>query len=189
MTENVQYALLDCKDDVDFLIVNNLGLADYMANRFQWTGVEFDDLVQWARLGLIKAAKAYEPALGVKFSTYACKTMWGTILRAVYGSQQIPKRRIQPIMVSMEQKIDSYEDLYIGDIFANEEDYIEQCLNKVFLETLIEGMGEFELAVLNQRFVEEKTRREIGSMFGKSHEWIRQVELRCLEQMRIKAGC
>lgn len=188
MATDTQYALLDCKDDVDFLIVNNLGLADYMANKFNWTGVEDDDLVQLARLGLVKAAHGYKPELGIKFSSYACKVMWAIILREVYGNQDIPKRRIQPKMVSMETPISDTGGVFLKDAFAADEDGFEHVENQMFVEQLTKGMTEFQQEVLHERFVECKPRHEIAKAHGKSHEWIRIVEKQCIEKMRIRAG-
>lgn len=187
MSTDTQYALLDCKSEEDFLIINNLGLADYMANQFRWTGVEDDDLVQLARLGLIKAAKGYKPEMGVKFSSYACKSMWGLILREIYGNQNIPKRRIQPKMVSMEAPVSTAEKIYLKDTFSSEKDCFEDVTNKILVEQLMDGMTDFQRGVLNQRFVQQKTRREIGKAYGKSHEWIRLTEMECLEKMRRRA--
>jgi RNA polymerase primary sigma factor len=52
------------------LVVSNLRLATWVARRYASRGVCFDDLVQEGVLGLIAAAKRYDPSQGT-FATYA----------------------------------------------------------------------------------------------------------------------
>ena len=58
-----------------------MGLAHMCANRFRGKGIEYDDLYGAGCLGLIKAAKAFDPERGVRFSTYAVPVILGEIRR------------------------------------------------------------------------------------------------------------
>mgnify|MGYP005842078413 CR=1 FL=1 len=58
-----------------------------MARRFIRSGLEFDDVVQAARLGLVEAAHRYDPACGAAFSTFAVCYMVGEIRRLVERSR------------------------------------------------------------------------------------------------------
>jgi RNA polymerase primary sigma factor len=56
------------------LALANLPLVPYWAKRFTrrlGRKVDFDDLVQEGRIGLLRAAELYDPSRGVAFSTYA----------------------------------------------------------------------------------------------------------------------
>lgn len=53
------------------LVCNNLGFADALARKYKKVGLNMDDLVQEARLGLVLASKSFNPSLGVRFTTYA----------------------------------------------------------------------------------------------------------------------
>ncbi len=53
------------------MVEANLRLAYSVAQRFVGNGVEMEDLVQAANLGVIRAAEKFNPDLGYKFSTYA----------------------------------------------------------------------------------------------------------------------
>ena len=55
------------------LVENNLGLAFHEAGKFRNKGVDFDDLVAVAMVGLFRAARDYDPKRAA-FSTYA--TWW-----------------------------------------------------------------------------------------------------------------
>ncbi len=54
-------------------------LAKRLARRFRGRGVELDDLIQVARYGLLNAIDRYDPDRGVKFTTYAGRTIVGEI--------------------------------------------------------------------------------------------------------------
>lgn len=62
------------KIDIDKLICENTGLVHFVANKYQNLGLDYDDLIGEGNIGLINAAKRYDPSLGYKFSTYA--TLW-----------------------------------------------------------------------------------------------------------------
>lgn len=56
------------------MIVSNLRLALSIAKKHLWSGMPFDDLVQEANIGLMKAVERYDWRRGFRFSTYA--TWW-----------------------------------------------------------------------------------------------------------------
>ena len=63
------------------LIEAHIGLAEYLARRFNNRGEPLDDLVQVASTGLIKAVDRFEPERGLEFSTYATHTIVGELKR------------------------------------------------------------------------------------------------------------
>ncbi len=65
----------------DRLAEENLGLVHLCANRFKGKGIEYDDLYGAGCVGLVKAANAFDPNRGVKFSTYAVPVILGEIKR------------------------------------------------------------------------------------------------------------
>ena len=65
----------------DELIEAHIGLAEYLARRFNNRGEPLDDLVQVASTGLIKAVDRFEPERGLEFSTYATHTIVGELKR------------------------------------------------------------------------------------------------------------
>ena len=67
--------------DIDQVVLDHLRLADGIARRYAGRGVEEDDLVQVARLALVKAAHRYQPAPGRCFAGFAAPTISGEIKR------------------------------------------------------------------------------------------------------------
>lgn len=62
-------------------IEENMGLVHLCAHRFKGRGIEYEDLFQAGCIGLIKAADAFDPNRGVRFSTYAVPVILGEIRR------------------------------------------------------------------------------------------------------------
>jgi RNA polymerase sigma-B factor len=65
----------------DRLVTLHMPLVEHLAGRFRNRGEPYDDLVQVATIGLIKAIDRYDPGRGIEFSTYATPTIIGEIKR------------------------------------------------------------------------------------------------------------
>lgn len=71
----------DHRSDDAVLVEQHLDLARRVAARYAGRGEPMDDLVQVARVGLVKAARRFEPDRGSEFAAYAVPTMLGEIRR------------------------------------------------------------------------------------------------------------
>ncbi len=67
--------------DKQKLASENLGLVHLCANRFRGRSLEYEELYSAGCVGLMKAANAFDPTLGYKFSTYAVPVILGEIKR------------------------------------------------------------------------------------------------------------
>ena len=63
------------------LVEAHRGLAARIANDYRGRGVELDDLVQIAMLGILKAVERFDPDRGIPFSSFASRTVNGEIKR------------------------------------------------------------------------------------------------------------
>jgi RNA polymerase sigma factor FliA len=73
--------------EVQRLVHENRKLVHYVVNRYlqqYWVGnMERDDLVSWGMIGLVQAARSWDPARAGAFSTLACKAIERMIIRGV----------------------------------------------------------------------------------------------------------
>lgn len=72
------------------LVLRNQRLVYYFANRYESRGVALEDLVQEGNLGLIRAARTFDPERHVKFITYATWWVRRYMQVAVRKARQVP---------------------------------------------------------------------------------------------------
>lgn len=65
--------------EVDKLVNENMGLVSMVVRRYVGHGTEYDDLFQIGAVGLVKAAKNFDPSKNLKFSTYAVSKIVGEL--------------------------------------------------------------------------------------------------------------
>jgi RNA polymerase sigma-B factor len=78
-------------------VLEGLPLAESVARRYSGRGLEHDDLLQVARLALVKAVRRYRPEEGAGFAAYAVPTIAGEVKRHFRncGWAVRPPRRLQ----------------------------------------------------------------------------------------------
>lgn len=91
--ENNAFLLSRIRDGDDValerLIEENMGLVRSLALRFIGRGVDYEDLVQTGAIGMIRAARSFDPSYGCVFSTYAVPLIVGEIKRMLRDDGQI----------------------------------------------------------------------------------------------------
>lgn len=92
------------RDDV---VLTNLPVATSVAMRYRDRGEPLDDLIQVARMGLVKAARGFDPDRGPDFLAYAVPTIRGEVRRHFRdrGWDIRPPRRIQELRVRVEAAV------------------------------------------------------------------------------------
>jgi hypothetical protein len=82
------------RDARDEIFSRYAGWAASVANRYRRHGAHFDDVGQAASIALVNAIDRFDPDFGVKFTTYARKTIIGTLkryLRDTTWSVRVPR--------------------------------------------------------------------------------------------------
>ena len=97
---------------VDQLIEANAAVARSMAARYRNRGIDGDDLEQVALMGLVKAARRFDPTAGHDFMSYAVPTVRGELRRHFRDSGwmiRVPRRvqQMQARIKDAQQELES----------------------------------------------------------------------------------
>ncbi|MDZ4827615.1 MAG: SigB/SigF/SigG family RNA polymerase sigma factor [Actinomycetota bacterium] len=98
--KHLRHKFVDYRQSRDRRLRNELieahkSLAAHLARRFSNRGEPFDDLLQVAYLGMLKAVERFEPDRGLEFSTFATATVEGELKRHFRDktwSVRVPRR-------------------------------------------------------------------------------------------------
>ena len=71
----------DRRSERNALVEDHLACVDHFVHAYSHRGVDSDDLRQTAFLALVQAADRFDPTMGVAFTTFASRTIDGTIKR------------------------------------------------------------------------------------------------------------
>ena len=85
-------------------------LAVHLAQRFQYRGEPFDDLLQVASVGLIKAVERFDSTRGTAFSSFATPTILGELkrhFRDTTWSVRIPRtlQELRPLLLDASERL------------------------------------------------------------------------------------
>lgn len=182
------------------LFRENQALAPWMARRFLGTGLDYEDLLQCALLGLHQAAGKFDPERGAKFSTVAYWYMRSEIGKEVATTRslvRVPAHRPVkdgPRAISLETPI--AEDMPLGSLLpSDDEDAPEvgadRALTRERVGVALDTLPERDRFVVEHRFGINGARHphtldEIGVMLGVSRARVGQIEARALARLRFR---
>ena len=88
-----------------------LYIADIIAKKFVGRGVDYDDLVQVARLALLRGIDRFDPDLGMQFTTFITPTITGEIKNYFRDKSRIIKipRRLSELSMAVKKFSSEYE--------------------------------------------------------------------------------
>lgn len=157
--------------------------------------LEYEDVYQNALIGLMVALEKYEEGKGVKFSTYAYKTVYGYALRTYYRDSWYTRNEYNN-KTKLYDRV-SNNHLYLEEKSGNNEDYEtflemtigveneeEKIANKIMLEQGLKKLTKEECGIIRNRYFEDKTYREIGDGINKTPQYVKHREKKALEKLR-----
>jgi RNA polymerase nonessential primary-like sigma factor len=102
--------------DIDrkLLIEENISLVYFVASRYKWCGIEFEELVQIGFIGLIKSANKFDPYRGTAFSTYAIPCIESEIkneIRNINRNIRIPYSLFKKILQYKKVEMELHKEL------------------------------------------------------------------------------
>ena len=189
---------------VSKLVESNLRFVVSYARRYRGCGVSILDLIHEGNLGLIEAARRFDPSRNVKFITYAVWWVRQAMMHAMSDQARafsFPPRLLatlgrQAVDVSLSDPGGPADrggrPLEIGDLLPDDQASVADALmHQSELDELIHALGELdskEQAVVRLRFGleddEPRTLQEIGDRLHLSRERVRQIESSAKSKLR-----
>ena len=184
------------------LVEANLRFVVSYAKRYRNLGVSFLDLIHEGNLGLMEAARRFDPSRNVKFITYAVWWIRESMMHALADQTRafsFPPKLFAALHnahddVSLNDPVgvagDGSRELI--DLIAQDDVPIEQeLIEQAARHDLADALGELshkEREVVELRFGleddEPRTLQEIGDRLHLSRERVRQIESRAKDKLR-----
>jgi RNA polymerase sigma factor (sigma-70 family) len=181
---------IDNKENRHEIIQSHLKLVSKIAKKYSFlNGNVFEDLVQEGTLGLVLAIDKFDPSLEFRFSTFASFYIRNQIRKYLRSSAylfHIPENKIHKMFKIIKESPENMDISSLGDdvlcILLCKERYYEE-INKNKIEYKMELLEVYELLnyfcekdrlIINLRYNEGRTWREISSIVGMSHEGCRK---------------
>lgn len=177
--------------EVGQLVSANRRLVDHMVNRYQrrfHTGtMERDDLVSWGLLGLVNAARAWDPSRGT-FATLACRAIERMIIRGVNREWRPERENATVSLDEFLSGLDTEEgEVRWVDRFAADEDVPGTVLGAeqaAALRAALAALKPDERRLIERRFYDGDPVQQIASDLGVSRVWVSVRIGRILTRLR-----
>ena len=180
------------------LVEANLRFVVSYAKRYRGHGVSFLDLIHEGNLGLIEAARRFDPAHNVKFITYAVWWVRQSMMHVLADSTRafsFPPKLFGALHAGGPGGEDVSLSETLGDRLPLDQAAVEdELIHQADLDELAAALRDLEgkeQGVMRLRYGlgdgEPQTLQEIGDRLHLSRERVRQIETRAKEKLRRSA--
>ena len=166
-------------EEKERLVLDNLRLAGYMAQKYKSTGIDFDELTSISYMGLVKAANSYQPERG-KFSSLACQTIYRDIMYC------IRKRKHSIHCISLDsERCNRDGDFYsLQESLGTEDPDIQRLDNTGLYENMISCLNRKERLAIELVVVRGEKQQTAAEQLGISQSYVSGLCKTGLEKMR-----
>ncbi|MBI3909903.1 MAG: sigma-70 family RNA polymerase sigma factor [Armatimonadetes bacterium] len=178
--------------EVQRLVEQNKRLVDYMVNRYlkrYYVGtMERDDLVSWGMIGLVNAARAWDPARSAAFSTLACRAIERMIIRGVSREWRPDEANATLSLDALlgERNGDGSDERFV-DRLADDADVEEDFLRAdtgIEVRRALADLPEEQQDLIRRHYYEGQGVQEIAQDLGMSRQGIYSREKGILRRLR-----
>lgn len=169
---------------------DHIGLVYLVSSRYKKSILEYDDVVGYGMIGLVKAAKKFDKRLGYTFSTYAVPLIRGEILKAIRDKSGLIGSRkdkqegkasvalpFSVLMLEKEEDKDISFEIPIGDTF------VDEIIENLDIRQAMNKLSDIEKKVLFKKYWEEKTQSMTADELGVSQAEISRKLRRALDSI------
>lgn len=171
------------------LIVHNLRLVVYIAQKFENTGLAQEDLVSIGTIGLIKAVNTFCPEKNIKLATYASRCISNEILMFLRktGNMRYEVSLDEPLNTDWDGNELHFSDV-LTDMEQNPGAELENEDDIKLLRHCVEKLPEREKHIITLRFGlfgnREYTQKEVADAMGISQSYISRLEKKILKRLK-----
>ena len=178
-----------CLESKNQLIERNLRLVVYIAQKFESSNLNMEDLVSIGTIGLIKAVSSFDGGKSIKLATYASRCIENEILMHLRKVSKIKRE------VSLDEPLNTDADgneLCIADILCGEKDEVSKNIDKQDetsnLNKILGELTDKEKEIMCMRYglsgKSEMTQKEVADHFEISQSYISRIEKKILCKMK-----
>jgi RNA polymerase sigma factor (sigma-70 family) len=177
--------------EVERMVRENTGLVGALVSRTLRlfprlpSGYDREDLQSLGYMGLLRAAKTFDPGRGVAFSTYAYRCIETTIAGALRRESD---RQIDCVSLSM--LIGEEEDNPLEDQIAHQgPDASVEALNSVereLMEQAMEGLPDQQVKLIHALYFEGDSVPQVAQRWGLNPQAVQNIHVKALKAMRVR---
>lgn len=185
-------------DQVEKLVEENMSLVPFIFNKhfrsYRYTA-EYEEIMSWGYIGLVQAAKKFDPRKNKKFSTLATISIRNEMVKyRMYCKAQkrdIPQDKMEHLDYMMEGINNSpfIRQIEKHEVISKVDHHYYAIEAKVLVNQLLTLLNEREKRIIKDYYglggCRVKTSTEIGEELGVHRNRIHQIINNCLKRMRI----
>jgi RNA polymerase sigma factor (sigma-70 family) len=185
-------SMIRSEAEVEELVRDNQKLVDYMVNRylkrFYVGDMERDDLVSWGMIGLLQAARAWDPERSRSFSTLACKAIERMIIRGV-SREWKPEQAAATLSLDglvFGEESEGREARFVDQV-ASEEDVEQRLLDSetgMEVRSALERLQPEQRRLIERHFYEGVPVRELAQELGLTRQGVYVRQRNILQQLK-----
>ena len=183
-------AALRSETEVARLVEDNRRLVDYMVNRYlkkYYVGtMERDDLVSWGTIGLINAARAWDPKRSAHFSTLACRAIERMIIRGV-NREWKPDRENRTLSMDELISSDGEGQARFVDQIRDEQDVEREVMRSdraAVIRRAVASLGAEQRTLIERHYLNGEPVKKIASDLGLTRQGVYSREKIVLRRLR-----
>lgn len=188
-------AAIRTEAEVADLVGRHGKLVDYMVNRYlkrYFVGsMEREDIVSWGMIGLVQAARAYDPSRSASFSTMACLAIERAIIRGVNREWRPDEARAtMSLDAGMFEAAGEGGDRFV-DLVASDEDVEGRLLASETGLAVRQALAELpseQRELIERHYFGDEPVRDIARDKGVTRQAIYLREKLALRRLREKLG-
>jgi RNA polymerase sporulation-specific sigma factor len=179
------------EQDVERIVRENTGLVGMLVNRTLRlfprlpTGYDREDLQSLGYLGLLRAAKTFDPGRGVAFSTYAYRCIETTIGGAL---KREADRQIDCISLSL--LMNEFDDHPLEDQIPDKgvdaaAEALNSCERELF-ERAVEGLPEKQARLVRALYFDGDSVVQVAQRWGINAQAVQNLHVKALKALRVR---